>query len=423
MRNNNTRQVFLAFTDQGVCSMTNFLTGVIIGRVCTKEQLGLYTLGFSLVFLALTVQNSLVSLPYTVHAAPLHQDSSCQVYNGSTLIHQLVLSALISFFLILFGIILWFTDIGARGLNQVIWALAATMSMILFRQYARRIYFARLRIEKSILLDLCVAVLQVGGILLLAHLRILSAFGAFLVTGIACASIAIISFSAFLKMFRFQLANVKSTFRLHWTFGRWLLASGLIMTVATQSYLWLLSYFHGPSSTGTFGACMAAVFLMNPLITGTSNYIDPKSAHVYAEGGIEELRRIVLKAAALLGIGAALFTLLLFGFGEWFLAVMYGDKYAGNGLIVTVLAVSNVSILMSVPANSGLMAIKQTHIFNSSSIIALFVTIAFGSWFVMQFSALGAAVGMALAMWTSSIFRWIALSRAIGIEAYEGGHR
>lgn len=407
-----TGKMIITVLDQTLASATNFLTGVIIGRACTKEEFGLYTLGFSIVILAIAIQNSLISMPYTVYSSRLRRDSSFDGYNGGILIQQLVLSVLIVACLISIGIILSLSKIEARGLNSVIWALAATISMILFRQFVRRMFFARLQMKTALLLDLCVGVLQIAGLLFLAHLHILSASTAYLMTGIACASVGIIWFVSSRKMFTFLLAQMVSSFRLHWSFGKWLLASSLAMMTATQSYLWLLSYFHGTGSTGTFGACIGVVYLINPMIIGTGNFIDPKAAHAYAQGGINEMHRILIKATVLFGIAVAVSSLILILFGGWGVAVLYGDKYTGNGLIVAVLALSNLSFALSIPANSALMAIEHTHIFLKSSLISLFITIFIGSWLVAYYGLIGAAVGLFLTRSSSSIFRWVALTRA-----------
>ena len=37
----------LAMLDQGIVSFTNFLTMVLIARLCTDYELGIYTLGWS----------------------------------------------------------------------------------------------------------------------------------------------------------------------------------------------------------------------------------------------------------------------------------------------------------------------------------------------------------------------------------------
>ena len=69
--NTTARQGSLSLLDQGVASATNFLTGVIIARGCSKEELGLYMLGFSLILLMTDLQTSLIATPYMVYAPRL----------------------------------------------------------------------------------------------------------------------------------------------------------------------------------------------------------------------------------------------------------------------------------------------------------------------------------------------------------------
>src|ERR1035438_208101 len=64
-------QSIVSLADQGVASATNFLTGIIIARACSKEELGLYMLGFSLVLLAGGLQTTLICTPYMVFAPRL----------------------------------------------------------------------------------------------------------------------------------------------------------------------------------------------------------------------------------------------------------------------------------------------------------------------------------------------------------------
>src|ERR1051325_11854112 len=56
----------LALADQAVVSGTSFLTSVLIGRWAGSSQLGIYAIGLSLLISVVAVQNSLISLPYTI---------------------------------------------------------------------------------------------------------------------------------------------------------------------------------------------------------------------------------------------------------------------------------------------------------------------------------------------------------------------
>ena len=73
----------VSLADQAVASATNFLTGVIIARACTKEELGLYMLGFSLISLMTDLQTSLITTPYMVYA-PRLKGRAHALYTGST---------------------------------------------------------------------------------------------------------------------------------------------------------------------------------------------------------------------------------------------------------------------------------------------------------------------------------------------------
>jgi len=59
------KEWLLTVIDQGIVSAASFLTTVIIGRACAKEQLGLYFLGWSIVCLLMELQNVLIWFPYT----------------------------------------------------------------------------------------------------------------------------------------------------------------------------------------------------------------------------------------------------------------------------------------------------------------------------------------------------------------------
>src|SRR5271156_525922 len=122
-RKTSLHQGAVSLTDQAIVSATNFLTGVIIARSCSKAELGLYMLGFSLILLITDLQSSLISTPYMIYA-PRLKGAAQALYTGSTLIHQLVFSVLTTV-LLLGGALLTTAGIGPQGLAPVLWALVA----------------------------------------------------------------------------------------------------------------------------------------------------------------------------------------------------------------------------------------------------------------------------------------------------------
>ena len=86
------RQGMTTIADQGVVSMTNFLTGVIVARSCSRAELGLYSLGFGVVLLLTSAQTYLISVPYNVYCMRVPEGER-GAYTGSTLAHQMVVMA------------------------------------------------------------------------------------------------------------------------------------------------------------------------------------------------------------------------------------------------------------------------------------------------------------------------------------------
>ena len=86
------RQGALSLVDQTISSATNFATSVIIGRLGSRAELGLYVLALGVAYLLRSVQEQIITIPYRTYC---HRRSgrSLAAYTGSVLVHQFALSA------------------------------------------------------------------------------------------------------------------------------------------------------------------------------------------------------------------------------------------------------------------------------------------------------------------------------------------
>jgi O-antigen/teichoic acid export membrane protein len=378
--------------DQGVVSATNFLTGVIIARVCSKEELGLYMLGFSLILLTADLQTSLIATPYMVYAPRLKDDAHA-MYTGSTLIHQLALCFLIVLALA-GGEIATRHGVGPRGLGPVLWALVAVATLIMLRDYARRVFFACLKVRRALILDTCIAAGQIGGLLLLARFGLLSASRAYWVVGFAC-GIAVLGWLWSERSFyRLRISQSLADFKKNWAFGKWVFAGGLVWAISMNLYPWLLAVFHGTVSAGTWAACLGAVALGNPAVLGAQNFLGPKIAHVYAEEGARALRGFVLKASLAFALTMSLFGLGMMLVGGSLVALLYGDRYAGNGLVVTILAFNLAVSAVAFSFSRALYTVERADVELVVNLVGLFIMLSLGLWLVQSYGILGAALGL-----------------------------
>lgn len=75
------RKAVVALADQVIVSGGSFFTTVLIGRLCGPRDLGVYSLAFAIVVMLYTIQQSLVTVPYTIYVHRL-QGESRQGYTG-----------------------------------------------------------------------------------------------------------------------------------------------------------------------------------------------------------------------------------------------------------------------------------------------------------------------------------------------------
>ncbi len=398
--------------DQAIVSGTNFLAGVAVGRYCTTGEFGLYTLCFSLLVLVMNIQNALIATPYIVFS-PRLSGEELEGANSRSLVHQVWFSGLVAAGLFLAGAVLP-AGLGPAGMSAVLYSMGAVIPFLLFREYTRQVSFAWLRPDSAFLADLAVAAVFLGGIYLLVDRGVLSAARTFIVSGAACALAAAGWFLRYRRRFPFcGDRRPPLDFRREWEFGKWPLAGGITYLAGSQLYLWTLAGFHGTSATGMLSACASAVYLANPFIIGIGNFLCPRIMHAYGGSDAPGARRIVRTGIAIVAGVLGPFCLLLMTFGDTVVQTIYGAKYAGYGLAVGLLALSQLVETITLPLGFELYAVGRPDVSFRSNAAALIVTVTAGVPLTMRYKVVGAAVGLLAASVASSAYRWAMHKRHI----------
>jgi O-antigen/teichoic acid export membrane protein len=395
----------LTIADQGIVSAANFLTGVIVARMCTIEENGLYALAFTLVVMCNNLQTALVSAAYTIFS-PRFSGQDHARYSGSVLFHQLSLAALAVVVLVGVGCL----GLGPAGFPAVLRVLSLAILFIMLKEFARQVCFATSRTKTVLVLDAGVSILTVGSLLLLARFGELFAYRAYEVIGVVSGGAAFIWFLVVRRRFAFVRTQVLPDFRMNWGFSKWIFAYNLAYIASNQVYPWLLAAFHGVKANGIFGACATVVFVANPLIIGLGNYLGPKTAHAFAEGGAPELHRTVVMADRFFLVTMILYCLAMTFAGSWILAFLAGGKYTGNGMVITLLSLGQLVWALTVPSNFGLNALERSDVSFKSLLLAMAVMATLGVWLVRIWGPAGMAAGLlagniVACIYTRRIFR------------------
>jgi O-antigen/teichoic acid export membrane protein len=396
-----------SLADQGVVSLTTFLTGVLVARFASKEELGLYAIGFSCVLVAGNVQQALVSLPYMVHGAKV-PEAERAAYAGSSLLHQLAVAALTSAAL---AIGAWVAHLGGASSALTLLVVAAAVPFTLARDFARHLLFVRLRFASALALDATVAGLQLAVVGSLAWRGLLTARSAYAAIGAACAVGALAAGALARRSFEVRPARAAADFRANWATARWSLASGLVGILGGQVYPWFLVALRGAAEAGAFAACAGIAFIANPLLLGLGNALAPRILHAYAARGAAGLREAVRQGTLLFGGVMCVVSPTLLVAGGFLLNVVYGARYQEYGLTVGLLSLAQAVEVTSWPLSSALFAVERARAIVVASVVSLGLALTVGVALVRSHGPTGVACALLLVNAVSLAYRWRAFRR------------
>ncbi len=406
----------LGLFDQGIVSLTPFLASVLMGRINTQDEFGLYVLGVTVVAFLVELQTALISSPYMVYSPRLRGMKRAR-YAGGTLLAQLALGAAAAVALGASAVAVAVLDGGGdgggdcgNGLAPVLGALALVIVFILLRDFIRRVAMARLEMADALVLDMAVSALQLAGLAALAVLGALNAPLAHIMIGAACAAASLVWMRRNRHRFEPSISHARGDFKRNWAMGKWLFASGLLWAVGIHAYPWILAAMHGTGAAGVWGACLGALSLVVAPQGGITNWLGPKIAITYARGGPAPLRRFVFRAAAGLGAALALMCLVLIVHADRILAVIYGEIYASSGIVLAIMAVGVIARGAAFCFSRGLFAIERADVDFWINLIPLAILGTFGLWAISTHGAVGAAAALLTSHAVAAAVRGIALA-------------
>jgi O-antigen/teichoic acid export membrane protein len=170
--------------------------------------------------------------------------------------------------------------------------------------------------------------------------------------GAACAAACCGWFLAKSRPLRFAWPAAVGDWWHNWSFARWALASHLIGFATPTIMPWIVTTVLGTGEAGAFAACVGVVGTASMFMTGLATYLIPKAALAFAEGGVQELRRVLRTATIIYASALGAFALLVLVTGDFLLVFAFGAKYAGYGTVVGILALSMVALSMNLTAGN-----------------------------------------------------------------------
>jgi O-antigen/teichoic acid export membrane protein len=401
----------LAIVDQAVVSATNFATSILLGW-SGKSELGVYYLALSLLVFFRGVQEQLITAPYLVYSHR-RTGSAAEVYAGSVLLHHLgigLLSTAIVSVLLLLGA-------GPAAMGPVWLLLLGIAPLYLLRDFARQMLFAHGNLRMAFVLDVLVAIVQLGAMLPLALLGLLSVELAWLCIAFASGLAALLWALAKPDAYRGSLAAARQHAAENWSFARWALLTQVIGSSTPYLMPWIVAGIQGTTETGLLGACTTIVGLSNMFLIGVGNFLSPKAARAFATGGVPALQRVLWQRGTLCATALGPASLLAFTVGGPVASIVYGPEFAGCGLIMGLLSLAALANSLGMTAGNGLCSMDRPGANLWADVGTFAVSIVSMFALISLFGTLGAALATLVTMMADAAMRWFILGRTMRIIA------
>lgn len=394
----------LTIIDQVVYSASNFLTAVLVARNCSAQQFGYYILGLRLIDYFREAQNVLIWSPYMLFS-PRFEGRERAEYTGSTLVHQLIFSLIVTLVFIGSGFI------AESSFASLMLALAFVGVFFPLQEYTRRICFANFQTLAVVIFDSSITVIQLTGLFWLARQNRMSVSAAYWMIGAANALAVIAWLIWSRKNTAFVYHRVLSDFKKNWSQGKWLLGGNLTLLATTQVYPWALTSFHGAAAMGMLAAGEGVVNFIRAFINSIQNFLGPRLAHAYARGGKRQLRQVVSQTALILGLSTGVCSLVLAVMGGNLAALIYGSQFGGLRWIVTLLALHIFAWGITTSQSYALSTIERSDLNFKINVLGLILSIVLGLGLTLKFGAIGAASSLFLSSLLTAIVRQIVFVR------------
>ncbi len=402
----------LALVDCIIVGGVNFLTVLLLGRIAGPDDLGKFALVMTIYYLLLSVQEALITMPYTVFGVRLKRARQLQ-YSGAVLCQSAVWSGSVSLIVALVAVAILFGADNA-GLARIIAVFAVVFPLWMLREFGRRYLFANMQVAKVVVMSSVGGVAQLIMICALAYIGKLSDATALTTMGIASG----ISGFGWLWLsrasFQFNRRRLSYFALKNWIFGRWVLASHATAVVAGNAMPWLVVIWLGPSGTGVYAACDAILRFANPIIVSLNNVLTPRLAIGFKRGGKAELNRIVWQTNGLLSLFLLVFCLLIVVGGKWIMHRSFGSDYSGYWAALVVLAIGQLIDLLSLASSRALMVLDRARINLYAESFGLTVSLIAAVLLIPLYGILGAAIANlagSLALTVATVGAYIAAVR------------
>lgn len=371
-----------ALTDQGIISITNFSTSILIARGLGVKNYGIYVLAYSLIQFFSGIQTSLIVQPMNILGTS-KSTNEWETYYNSTLVLQIILA-------LLCGLLFIFGSFFYIPFQELAYLTAFAIVCNQIQEFIRRTLYLSGNIKLAVLNDAVCYIGQIIMILILFLFDSITLSNAIFVVGFS--SLLAVLIAVITKTITISLNFNFNVVKENWSVSKWLLGSTLTYWLANQTYPFLTAGLVGVAETGALRAVQNIIGFTHPLLTSIETYFTPIAARKYNNSDIKDFNHFILRIFKYTAIPFYVLLCVLGFFAKPIIKAVYGEAYAAFWPILSITcflyAILFLNRIISIALNS--MRLTQST-FVSNSITAI-LTLTFGIWLIKLYGVYGSVL-------------------------------
>ena len=397
-------QIASSFADQAFAVGGMFLANIVLARVQSKQEYGMFALSYSVYTFIAGIHNALILEPYSIHGGGRYHDRfssySRHMSRNNALLGTALMATLASIWLLLRR---YDPAIAPRSFLGLAFAAPILLSALFIRRtlYLRREpkLAARFSVVSFVALVFLLAIATKTGML--------DGFSTFLIAAFAWVISGLFLIRQ-LPGLRGAHAFAESTpdrWAEHWKYARWVLATAFVFQLTYQGYYWLLAGFISVKDVAELRAMYMLLAPADQIFIALDLLVLPIMAFHYASGQRGQLLSLWKKFGVLTFLTSFAYAASVWMFGRHVMHSIYAGKFDDISDLLFLFAILPVIMSIGNSLNVALKSVERPDLVFGSYVASGFITVLLGIPLVRHFGLRGAVLGMlaSAGMYTASM--------------------
>jgi len=382
-------------TDQVLAAGTMFLGNVVLARIQSKEEYGVFVLSYSIYTFLSGLHNAAILEAYTVYGSGKYSQHFREYLKVMLKSNAIVCISL----MVLLGLgLLVLQAITPQLVSRGMLGLVLTVGILLSAAFLRRTFYILRQPYRAAGMSLVFFSMVCGGLWLTVRMGWLNSFSLFIILALGWITAGLMIGRPLI--FEQASSNFTSLYpnhwEHHWKYARWVLATSFVFQLMTQGYYWLLA---GTLSIRGVAELRAMYILVTPtdqIFIALSFLILPRLAHSYALKRRDEFLSLWKRFGSFTFLMTVSLFLGIRLLGAPLVHWLYAGKFDNALSLLYILA--GVPIVMGIgnTMNDALKSMERPHVVFYAYVASGVVTFAAGWPLVKYLGVRGAVIGMLL---------------------------